>query len=89
MQKRFFFTTLRYAIHDLNGTRSSLTNALSRWQHIRILNTWPVHGFVLMLLSGGAALAAPEGHEPLFASTQNAATLSDADRGKTRGTDHI
>ncbi len=44
------------------------------------LNKWPVHGLVLMLLSGGAALATPEGHELLFANAQNAAALSDADR---------
>lgn len=38
------------------------------------------HGLVLMLLAGGMAWAAPEGHELLFTNAQNAAALTEADR---------
>ena len=47
---------------------------------MRILTKWFVHGLVLMLLSGGVALAVPQGYELLFANARNAAALSDADR---------
>ena len=46
----------------------------------RILVKCFVHGLVLMLLSGGAALAVPQGYELLFANALYAAALSDADR---------
>ena len=38
------------------------------------------HSFMFMLLAGGMALAAPEGHELLFKNAQNATALTDADR---------
>jgi hypothetical protein len=47
---------------------------------MRILNRWSVHALVLMLFSGGAALAELQGHELLFTNAQNATAITDADR---------
>jgi hypothetical protein len=47
---------------------------------MRILNKSSILGLVLLLLSGGAALAAPEGYELLFTDVQDAAAFTDADR---------
>lgn len=47
---------------------------------MHVLNKWSVPGLVLMLLSGGAVLAAPQGYELLFTNAQNASALTDADR---------
>lgn len=47
---------------------------------MRILDKRSVHGLVLLSLAGGAALAAPAGHELLFTNARNAAALTEADR---------
>jgi hypothetical protein len=47
---------------------------------MNILKTWSAPGLVLVLLSGGAALAVPQGHELLFPSARNVTGLTDADR---------
>ena len=47
---------------------------------MRILYKYSIQVLVLMLLAGGAVLAAPVGHELLFANAQNAGAITDDDR---------